>query len=53
MMLFFGLLPDKEYESIGFGLKELKEKLKTKLNSVLCVCVCVCYTDFVLVGYFQ
>ena len=41
-MLFFGLLPDKEYESIGFGLKELKEKLKTKLNSVLCVCVCVC-----------
>ena len=56
-MLFFGLLPDKEYESIGFGLKELKEKLKTKLNSVLCVCVCVCvcvcYTDFVLVGDFQ
>ena len=39
-MLFFGLLPDKEYGSIGFGLKELKEKLKTKLNSV-CVCVCV------------
>ena len=40
-MLFFGLLPDKEYGSIAFGLKELKEKLKTKLNSV-CVCVCVC-----------
>ena len=50
-MIFFGLLPDKEYGSIGFRLKDLKEKLKTKLKS--CVCVCVCYTDLVLVGDFQ
>ena len=54
MMMFLGLLPDKEYGSIGFELKELKEKLKTKLKLV-CVCVfvctCVCYTD--LVGDFQ
>ena len=45
-MMFFGLLPDKEYGSIGFRLKDLKEKLKTKLKSCVCVCVCVTQTLF-------